>query len=398
MTWTTPADLRAQVQKLWDKGLILASLAGGETVFPRRLTLKGPSSSELTDRFDQVRSWIADLRRGSHYRVVMREVRHRVLGANQIPDEIWVDTLDDALALIGKRRDAERFAHVAATTRNRRPAVLPWLARHPLKALELADRWPMLLDIVDWIEAHPRPSVYLRQIDIPGVHTKFIEAHRAVLSELLDLSLSPEAIDADAVGLGQFCRRYGFRDKPTRIRFRSLDPELALLPGTSDQDITLDHATFALLDAKVNRVFITENEINFLAFPNLPRSMVVFGAGYGFDRLAQAAWLHRCAIHYWGDIDTHGFAILDQLRTYFPHTESFLMDRETLMAHSSQWLTEPRPVRRDLPQLTREEQVLYDDLRHNRIRPALRLEQERIGFGWIEMALDRLQTEHGTVD
>src|SRR5690554_1747351 len=119
MTWTTPADLRAQVQKLWDKGLILASLAGGETVFPRRLTLKGPSSSELTDRFDQVRSWIADLRRGSHYRVVMREVRHRVLGANQIPDEIWVDTLDDALALIGKRRDAERFAHVAATTRNR---------------------------------------------------------------------------------------------------------------------------------------------------------------------------------------------------------------------------------------------------------------------------------------
>jgi hypothetical protein len=391
MTWTTPADLRAQVQKLWDKGLILASLAGGETVFPRRLTLKGPSSSELTDRFDQVRSWIADLRRGSHYRVVMREVRHRVLGANQIPDEIWVDTLDDALALIGKRRDAERFAQVVATTRNRRPAVLPWLVKYPLKALELADRWPMLLDIVDWIEAHPRPGVYLRQIDIPGIHTKFIETHRSVLSELLDLTLPPDAFDADAVGLGQFCRRYGFRDKPVRIRFRILDPELALLPGTADQDITLDHDTFALLDAKVDRVFITENETNFLAFPNLPRSMVVFGAGYGFDRLAQASWLHRCAIHYWGDIDTHGFAILDQLRAHLPHAESFLMDRETLMAHPSQWVTEPQPVRRDLPRLTHEEQALYDDLRDNRIRPSLRLEQERIGFGWIEAALDRLR-------
>lgn len=395
MTWTTPADLRAQVQKLWDKGLILASLAGGETVFPRRLTLKGPSSSELTDRFDQVRSWIADLRRGSHYRVVMREVRHRILGANRVPDEIWIDTLDDALALIGKRRDAERFAQLAAITRNRRPSALPWLARHSLKALELADRWPLLLDIVDWIESHPRPGVYLRQIDIPGVHTKFIESHRAVLSELLELSLPPDAIDADAVGLGQFCRRYGFRDKPTRIRFRILDPELALLPGTTDQDITLDDDTFALLDAKVDRVFITENEINFLAFPNLPRSMVVFGAGYGFDRLAQASWLHRCAIHYWGDIDTHGFAILDQLRTYLPHAESFLMDRETLMTHPSQWVTEPQPVRRDLPRLTREEQALYDDLRDNRIRPALRLEQERIGFGWIERALDRLRAANG---
>ncbi len=391
MTWTTPADLRAQVQKLWDKGLILASLAGGEALFPRRLTLKGPSSSELADRFDQVRSWIADLKRGSHYRVVMREVRHRVLGANRVPDEIWVDTLDDALALIGKRRDAERFAQLAATTRNRRPSALLWPARHPLKALELADRWPLLLDVVDWMEAHPRPGVYLRQIDIPGVHTKFIETHRAVLSELLDLSLPPDAIAADAVGLGQFCRRYGFRDKPVRIRFRVLDPELALLPGTTDQDITLDHDTFALLDAEVDRVFITENEINFLAFPNLPRSMVVFGAGYGFDSLAKASWLHRCAVHYWGDIDTHGFAILDQLRTHLPHAESFLMDRETLMAHPSQWVTEPQPVCRDLPRLTPEEQALYDDLRDNRIRPALRLEQERIGFGWIEAALDRLR-------
>ncbi|WP_434110721.1 DUF3322 domain-containing protein [Methylocaldum sp. GT1TLB] len=391
MTWTTPTDLRAQVQKLWDKGLILASLAGCETVFPRRLTLKGPSSSELADRFEQVRTWIADLRQGAHYRVVMREVRHRVLGANRIPDEIWIDTLDDALALIGKRRDAERFAELAAITRNRQSSALPWLAKHPLKALELANHWPLLLDVVDWLQTHQRPSVYLRQIDIPGVHTKFIETHRSVLSELLDLALPPDAIDADAVGLGQFCRRYGFRDKPVRIRFRILDPELALLPGTTDQDITLDHDTFALLDPKVARVFVTENEINFLAFPNLPRSMVVFGAGYGFDSLAKAAWLHRCAVHYWGDIDTHGFAILDQLRTYLPHAESFLMDRETLMAHPSQWVTEPQPVRRDLPRLTREEQALYDDLRDNRIRPSLRLEQERIGFGWIEAALDRLR-------
>jgi len=391
MTWTTPTDLRAQVQKLWDKGLILSSLAGGETLFPRRLTLKGPSSSELTDRFEQVRTWIADLRRGSHYRVVMRDVRHRILGANQIPDEVWIDTLDDALALIGKRRDAERFAQLVAITRNRRPSALPWLAKHPLKALELADRWPLLLDIVDWIEAHPRPGVYLRQIDIPGVHTKFIETHRAVLSELLDLALPLDAIDTQSVGSNQFCRRYGFRDKPPRVRFRILDPELALLPGATDQDIALDHDTFALLDTQVNRVFVTENEINFLAFPNMPRSMVVFGAGYGFDMLARAAWLHRCAVHYWGDIDTHGFAILDQLRARLPHAESFLMDRETLMAHPSQWMVEPQPVRRDLARLTRDECALFDDLRDNRIRPALRLEQEQIGFGWIEAALDRLR-------
>jgi hypothetical protein len=47
-------------------------------------------------------------------------------------------------------------------------------------------------------------------------------------------------------------------------------------------------------------------------------------------------------------------------------------------------------VRRDLPQLTAEEGALYNDLRDNRLRPNLRLEQERIGFGWLQQALAAL--------
>ena len=42
MTWTRSGDLRKMVQRLWDKGAMLASLAGGETLFPKRLPLKGP--------------------------------------------------------------------------------------------------------------------------------------------------------------------------------------------------------------------------------------------------------------------------------------------------------------------------------------------------------------------
>jgi hypothetical protein len=63
-----------------------------------------------------------------------------------------------------------------------------------------------------------------------------------------------------------------FNEKPARIRFRVLDPEHALLPllhGNLVQDITLDAESFARLDSKVSRTFITENEINFLAFPQV---------------------------------------------------------------------------------------------------------------------------------
>ena len=116
-------------------------------------------------------------------------------------------------------------------------------------------------------------------------------------------------------------------------------------------------------------------------------SLIIFGAGYGFETLVEAAWLVRCRIHYWGDIDTHGFAILDQLRAHFAHVESFLMDRATLLAFETQWGEEDRQTLRDLPRLNAEEGALYDDLRDNRLPRNLRLEQERIGFGWVEAAL-----------
>ena len=387
MSWTGPADLRAQVQKLWDRGDLLTSLVTGQSLFPRRLAVKSPTSAEMAERFDEVRGWIAELRAMQGCRVTMRAFRHRVFGTNSVPDEVWLDSADDALALIGKRQGAARFAALVDATRAQQPQLLTWLATRPLRALELCEEWSRLLQIVSWLHAHPRPGVYLRQVDIPGVHSKFIEAYRGVLTELLDLVLPPDAIDAAASGSGQFAHRYGFRDKPLRIRFRILDAARLLLAAGPEQDITLDAASFARLAPRVRRVFVTENEINFLAFPPVKNSLVIFGAGYGFEMLAQAAWLTHCQLHYWGDIDTHGFAILDQLRAQFDHVESFLMDRATLLAFEPQWGTETTQTVRELSRLQPQEQALYDDLRDNRLRKHLRLEQERIGFSWVASSL-----------
>ena len=391
MSWTTPADLRAQTQKLWDRGQLLMPASQGGATFPLRLRLSVPASAELSERFDEVRAWIADLRQGTpRLRIVQREFRHRVLGANAVPSEVWLDTAGDALALIGKQKEAQRFAALVQVTQAQHTALLPWLEKRPLTALALAEAWPRLLSVVSWLRTHPRPGIYLRQADIPGVDSKFIESMRSVLMELLDLALPVEAIDPSATGVSQFCRRYGFQDKPLRIRFRLLDARLALLPTTADQDISVTQAAFAQLDLPVSRVFITENEVNFLAFPQLPGSLVIFGAGYGFEALGDARWLQQRSIHYWGDIDTHGFAILDQLRAQLPHAQSFLMNIETLMAHAAHWGEEPQPLLRDLARLTNDERAVFDALRDNRLRARVRLEQERIGFGWVQQELSRL--------
>lgn len=416
-TWTTPADLRARVRKRWDRGELLASLVevsetetslpatsrsdisdepddhqGPEQSahqatrlmpFPWRLPLRGPSSSELSDRFESVRAWIAALHDMPHIRVEMRALRHRILGNNQIPVAAWIDSLEDALALIGASAQARRFRALVAHIRPRQPELLPWLARRALRALELEAEIPALLAIVAWLQAHPRPGLYPRQLDIPGVHTKFIERHRQVLTEWLDLTLPAAAIDTSARGAAGFARRYGLREKPLRIRLRLLDPTQALMSALDQADITLDAASLARLAPPASRVFITENEINFLAFPPLADALVIFGSGYGFEQLRALSWLHQRQLWYWGDIDTHGFAILDQLRAHFPQTQSWLMDRETLFAFEPLWGTETDQCTRDLPRLTLPETALYQDLRDNRIRPGLRLEQERIGFNWV---------------
>jgi hypothetical protein len=115
--------------------------------------------------------------------------------------------------------------------------------------------------------------------------------------------------------------------------------------------------------------------------------MILFGAGYGFDMLAHADWLTHRQLIYWGDIDTHGYAILDQLRARLPHVTSLLMDMPTLLAHRGQWSTESKPLSRDLTRLHRDEAETYDALRNMSLGQNVRLEQEMIGYGWLERRL-----------
>lgn len=384
MNWSTPATLRAQVQRRWERGDLLRAGVSTTASWPLRLAFKAPTATDLADRFDAVRAWAGTVTAMSHVRFDWREWAHRVQGRQRLPVAAFVDSLADALAIVGEVKAAATFRVLWDETAAVQPAILPWLLHRPLAALGLADRWSPLLAVVGWLRAHPRPAIYVRQLDVPGVDSKFVEANRGVLAEWLDLALPADAIAAAATGSTQFARRYGFRDKPVRIRFRPLDATLPGLPGCGAfPDVTLDAASFAGLRLPVERVFVTENEINFLAFPPVARAMVVFGGGYGWEALAQARWLADCDVHYWGDIDTHGFAILDRLRGHFPHVESFLMDRATLLAHRPHWGEEREPIRGDLARLTVPERALYDELRFDRIREHLRLEQERIGYGWV---------------
>ncbi len=391
--WTTAEDVAAQVARRWDDGRLLAARLGGEPVFPLRVPVRGPRSAELGDRFDEVKAWLRALEAGSKaakghgYELERETVENRVVGLQSLPVAVVIATEDDGLRLIRRSREADRFAALAERTLSAFPELRPWLVRRPLALVGEADAWERVLSVLAWFRDHPRPGVYLRQIDVPGVDTKFVEARRGLLSQLLDLVLPSSSIDPAFTGASGFEGRYGLRFRPPLVRFRILDPALRIA-GLSD--LTLPVPELASLDLPASRVFVTENEVNGLAFPDVPGSVVVFGLGYGLERLAALPFLSARQVVYWGDLDTHGFAMLSKVRSVIPGAASFLMDRETLLAHRALWVREPEPHRGELPGLSGDERGLYDDLRYDRLGEAVRLEQERIGFGWVSSALRRL--------
>lgn len=379
--WTTPAALRRRLLKRWQRGDFL----GDSVAFPLRLSIKGPTAATLVDQFEEARDWVRMWQdREGDFRLEWRPTRS-ALGSQLLPAAALFESRQPLLKFIGKQAEAHRYEKLALLTRERFPELDPWLQRRCFTVLEQGEDWPRVLDVLDRFRELPR-SLYLRQLDIPGVDTKFIETRKRLFLELLDRVLPESAIDINHGGARGFEARYGLRSRPPLIRFRLLDPALYLNGLT---DLTVPVTEFAQLHVPAQWIFITENEINFLAFPPVRGALVIFGLGYGVEQLGEIDWLRQRRICYWGDIDTHGFAILNRLRRHLPTASSLLMDHETLLAHRHAWVIEPSPTTCDLPRLTPAEQALYDDLRHHRLEKQVRLEQERIGYGWLTKYLDK---------
>jgi len=237
--WSTPADIVATVRKLWDSGALLAARLDRAELFPYAQRLRQPGAAEMGEQFEAVRTWIAALvgesreRKGYGYDLVWREINHRQLGRNSIPAAVSIPSEADALRMIGRGAEARRFDTLAGATLAAFPSLSPWVRAHPLALLEHGDCWAQVLAVLDWFVRHPRPGLYLRQLDIAGVDSKFIEARRGLLAELLDQVLPAEAVVADALGSKQFEARFGLLSKPPMIRFRLLDPE-HFIGGLSD--------------------------------------------------------------------------------------------------------------------------------------------------------------------
>jgi len=396
----SPEDIRQRARRLWSGGQVLRAGLTGTPEFPWPIPFRKPSAEDWLHRFAALRLAVETLEAsakattGAGYSLTMKEIAHQKLGRLRVPEAIAFGSAEDVAAAAGEAATLRRFQALAAELRAREPRLAAWMARQPFALLEHEAALPRLLAVVAHLQESPRPGRFARELGIAGVDSKFVEMHRTLLNEWLDCLLPAEHVDGDVRGLADygFERRYGLRHEEPLLRFRWLDQARSLAGSLAD--LTVPLSQFATYAPACARVFVTENKISFLTLPDCRDSLVIFGEGYAIDRLASVSWLANQPLLYWGDIDTHGFAILSRLRGYWPHTRALLMDRNTLLSHRDLWTEEPQGRRclHELPGLEPDEAALYEDLRADVMGSHVRLEQERVAFALVREVVQHAET------
>lgn len=390
--------LKEKLLKQWRQHKIQRQVLerGADEMFPYNIKLARPNDQQFMQQYSAVQSWVKELDKlaDSHdIELGRQQVNYQKMGRQILPTEVCFTNIEALTRFLGQWQSWQQLSSDFDLVCSRYTHLRNWLLGNLALLENHHGQWNKLLAVVDYFIANPKPGCYLRQIDLPGIDSKFIEHHKRILTSLLDRLLDEKDINLGITGLREhgFEKRFGLLFEQPQVRFRILDPLLAD-DFCGATDVSMPISQFAKLQLLLDKVYITENKANGLAFPPVNNAIAIFGLGYGVQSIKQVSWLHDCRIYYWGDIDTHGFAILSQVRSYFPTTQSLLMDEVTLLSCREQWGAEPENKRHKaehLEYLTDAEQQLYQRLKQNFWQDNLRLEQEFVPFHLLLDALQR---------
>lgn len=379
-----PSDVRSLLLRRFTHGhRDWLGAAGPDQRWPMEIALGVPAEQQAMRETEAVRAWVSAWRQwegAGELGWVQRQ--WKVLGSQRLPATLTLRDPAEAARWIGEEERWERAVRRNTIMVERWPVLGRRLGRlfGALADYE-EDDFTRLLAMLAWLDANPACGLYPRQLPVAGADSKWLEGRTAVLGELLSL-LREAPADAD------FYQVCGLKKPPPLVRMRILDPALRQRTGGLG-DVTAPPDDLARLQLPASTVFIVENLQTGLALGDLPGAVVLMGLGYSVDLLAQIGWIGRARCVYWGDIDTHGFAILNRARSCLPQLQSVLMDTPTLMRCEALWSAEKsQHPAQELPLLTDAEAALYRELKQNTHGHHVRLEQERVEWrhAWLSLA------------
>jgi hypothetical protein len=345
--------------------------------FPLRVLLKPPTALEAMRATEGVRGWIKSWKDlpPDLGEVSWQEVNWRYLGRQMLPLKLSVPDPETVARWAGQEAPFERARGRFARAVGLFPDLLESMPGCHHELFDMAgDDFQRLLDMLAWLESNPDSDLFPRELPVAGLDSKWLETHKKSVS-----ALASPILDTDASG-GSLYPALGLKTPPKLLRLRLLDPGLRAAAGGLG-DLSAPVGELAGLNIKPKLAIIVENLQTGLSVKDLKGAVLFMRMGYSVDMLGGIPWLQGIKCVYWGDLDTHGFAILSRARKHLPEASSILMDLKTLLAYKELWGRENTPFQgRYLPYLTREEDKVFQGLLDNRWGENIRLEQERIAW------------------
>jgi len=236
----------------------------------------------------------------------------------------------------------------------------------------------VLINAVIWLSQHPDASSWtLRQLPVPGMHTKWLDRHGTLLRDVAGRDVRDEV-----------------RPRLTVIHLTYVDPDhTASGLRRHDAWTTGDVHDIAY---RPRVVLVVENRDSRLWFPPVSDTIVVEGGGKAAAALlTNVPWIRTAdRLVYWGDIDADGYAILNHFRATLAEpardgapaksVASILMEATDLQHYSQHGVNHDkagRPIKPSLerlPHLTEAETLAYNTIATAGPTPFRRIEQEAI--------------------
>lgn len=350
------------------------------SAWPLSVPLGNPTEKEIVKDVDGVRNWARSWRSWSHAGTVQwTERQWRLVGKQNIPTSLMIANPEDLASIIGRSKRWELEKSRYSTLTSRWPALSALAAKHINTLVEYtAADFERLHLALAWLVENPAANVFARQLPIPGLDTKWVEARISLLASML-CQIRQVASSGDPY------TDCGLRQLPALVRIRILDPFLReYFAGKAYMAVPVEE--LETLPFTPSKVFIIENQQTGLALPDMPGAVVIMALGYRVECLGRFGWLRapETDVYYWGDLDTHGFSILHRARQYVPDLKSIMMDTKTLMKHKALWATEDTPSTAvELTNLTESEHLLYTALRTGTYGKNVRFEQEFVEWRYV---------------
>ena len=376
----TPNEIRNKAEKRYNDYLqsVVESIPFAEIVI-----VGNKKPSDTFSEFDREIAILTENskeKKGYGYFVEWQTIKTKKLATQNIPKKISFQTETDFLKYLHKEKEVSEFRKNCSLIISKFPELKEWIIKYPLKVIDNHSQWNDLLKVCGYFKDNPKPNLYIRELPIQ-VHTKFIEDHKGIIKELLDILIKDHIKHEES----NFEKRFNLKYVQSLVRFRILDKSISqeYFFGIDDLSIPIDQ--FEELNLPLKRVFIVENKMNVLTFPIITKTIVIFGSGYGVENLKNTNWLNNVELFYWGDLDAQGFEILSQFRGYFSHVQNILMDETTFKQVENVAGKGTISKISEKLNLTDEEQRLYDLLKTNNWR----LEQEKIPIEYVRERIRR---------